>query len=56
MVCDPSGAVIGQLGSGPDLLVADIDTAAVRRVREALPVLRNRRRIDASMIGSAVPS
>lgn len=56
LVCDPSGAVVGQLGSGPDLLVADVDTAAVLCVRDSLPVLRNRRRIDASMIGSAVPS
>ncbi len=56
VLCDPSGAIVGQLDGGPDLLVADIDTEQVRRVREVLPVLHNRRRIDASMIGSAVPS
>jgi predicted amidohydrolase len=42
-VADPLGNVTGQLGADPDLLVVDIDTAAVDEARKVLPVLANRR-------------
>jgi predicted amidohydrolase len=39
----PAGAVIRQLDRQPGLLVVDLDLAEVRRTREQLPVLANRR-------------
>ncbi len=39
----PTGEVLAQLDDKPDLLVVDIDPHRVAEVREALPVLANRR-------------
>lgn len=39
----PTGNVVAALGPEPGLLVVDVDPAAVAEVREALPVLANRR-------------
>ncbi len=55
VLCDPSGTVVDQLGAGPGLLVADIDTAVVERVRESLPVLGNRRSIGTLRLVDAAP-
>jgi len=43
LVADPFGRVAASLADGPDLLVADVDPAAVTAAREAVPVLANRR-------------
>ena len=42
VVVSPTGAVLGQLDSGPGMLTVDIDTDVVAQVRKALPVLANR--------------
>jgi predicted amidohydrolase len=43
MAVSPLGAVRGRLGAEPGLLTTDVDLAEVRAVREAIPVLANRR-------------
>jgi predicted amidohydrolase len=43
LVVSPLGEVIDSLGTGPDLLVVDLDPAEVAAARLALPVLANRR-------------
>ena len=43
LVAGPRGEVVDALGADPGLLVVDVDPAAVERVREQVPVLRNRR-------------
>lgn len=42
MVVDPTGAVVAELGEGPDLLVLDIDPEQAYATRRELPVLANR--------------
>lgn len=42
-VASPLGAVAGQLGGEPGVLVADVDVPAVEEARRTLPVLANRR-------------
>ncbi|XVV02028.1 carbon-nitrogen hydrolase family protein [Actinosynnema sp. CA-248983] len=42
-VASPLGAVVGQLGGAPEVLVVDVDAAAVEEARRTLPVLANRR-------------
>jgi len=46
MVVSPYGEVLGRLGAGEDILIADLDLATVTEVREAIPVLRNRRQLS----------
>ncbi len=43
MVVSALGEVLGELGSGPSTLTADVDLDAVHSAREVLPVLVNRR-------------
>lgn len=43
LVAGPRGEIVDSLGAEPGLLVVDVDPAAVERVREQVPVLRNRR-------------
>lgn len=43
VVAGPDGAVLAEGGAGPDLLFADIGTAAVQRARNDVPYLRERR-------------
>lgn len=43
LVAGPRGEIVEQLDAGPGLLVVDVDPAAADRVREQIPVLRNRR-------------
>ncbi len=43
LVASPTGAVVESLADDPGLLVVDVDTASVAKVREVLPVLANRR-------------
>jgi predicted amidohydrolase len=43
MLVGPDGTVRGSLGAGPGLLVAELDPAEVRAVRERIPVLDNRK-------------
>jgi deaminated glutathione amidase len=43
LLAAPDGRVIASLGAKPDLLTVDVETAAVDRVRQSLPVLANRR-------------
>lgn len=43
LVASPTGTVVESLADDPGLLVVDVDTASVDRVREVLPVLANRR-------------
>ncbi|MBC3190159.1 carbon-nitrogen hydrolase family protein [Pseudonocardia sp. C8] len=43
LVAGPRGEVVDALGAEPGLLVVDVDPAAAERVREQIPVLRNRR-------------
>ncbi|GAA4680414.1 carbon-nitrogen hydrolase family protein [Pseudonocardia yuanmonensis] len=43
LVANPYGAVVGQLGEEPGLLVADVDLDEVDAARKAVPVLANRR-------------
>ncbi len=42
LVTSPTGDIVAQAGLDPELLVTDIDLAAVERAREAIAVLRNR--------------
>jgi predicted amidohydrolase len=42
-VADPLGQLMAQAGPDPQLLIVDIDPAAVEAVRKAIPVLANRR-------------
>jgi len=42
-VVAPDGQVLAALGSGAELLIADIDSDRIAQVRQALPVLANRR-------------
>jgi deaminated glutathione amidase len=42
-VASPSGAVVAQLGAGPDVLLVDVDVAQVEKTRDVIPVLANRR-------------
>ncbi|MEO3749746.1 carbon-nitrogen hydrolase family protein [Streptomyces sp. B6B3] len=43
MVVSPLGEVRARLGTGPGLLVAEVDAAETKRARELVPVLANRR-------------
>ena len=43
-VVAPDGKVIARLGDGEGVIVAEIDLEEIRKVREALPTLENRRR------------
>lgn len=43
LVAGPRGEVVDALGPEPGLLVVDVDPEAAERVREQIPVLRNRR-------------
>ena len=43
LVVGPTGVVLAGLGADPGLLVADVDPAELTAVRQALPVLANRR-------------
>lgn len=43
LVASPFGEVLAQLDEKPELLVVDLDLAAVERARAAIPVLANRR-------------
>jgi deaminated glutathione amidase len=43
LVASPTGTVVESLADDPGLLVVDVDTASVAKVREVLPVLANRR-------------
>jgi predicted amidohydrolase len=43
LVATPLGQVHAQLADAPDVLVVDIDPAAVEQARQAVPVLANRR-------------
>ena len=43
MIVDPWGVVLAQAGDGETVVVADLDFARLRAVREALPALRHRR-------------
>lgn len=42
LVSSPLGAVLAAAGADPQLLVCDVDTAALPQIRAALPVLANR--------------
>jgi deaminated glutathione amidase len=42
-VADPLGRVHARLGAAPEVLIVDVDTAAVQQARESVPVLANRR-------------
>ncbi|GLZ52934.1 carbon-nitrogen hydrolase family protein [Actinomycetospora sp. NBRC 106378] len=43
LVASPTGTVVESLADDPGLLVVDVDTTSVAKVREVLPVLANRR-------------
>ena len=42
MVVGPTGQVLLELGSGPELAFVDLDTAQVDAARAAIPVLESR--------------
>ncbi|GFG52643.1 hydrolase [Mycolicibacterium agri] len=42
IVASPFGEVVTQAGADPDLIVTDVDTDEVQRVRDTIAVLRNR--------------
>ena len=42
MVINPKGEIVGELGLGEDVLVADIDLALVNSWRDSFPVLKDR--------------
>ncbi|MDR3659203.1 MAG: carbon-nitrogen hydrolase family protein [Mycobacterium sp.] len=42
LVAGPTGDLVAQAGTDPELLVVDVDLAAVDRARESIAVLRNR--------------
>lgn len=46
MVVSPYGEVLARLGAAEDILIVDLDLAAVAAARQAIPVLRNRRPLD----------
>lgn len=48
MVVSPYGEVLARLGAGEDTLIVDLDLAAARAARDAIPVLRNRRPLGTS--------
>ena len=50
LVCDPWGTVLHQCGSGPEVVVTDLDLSRVDAVRQQLPILSSRRR-DIYQIG-----
>lgn len=41
-MASPTGDIVVQAGIEPELLVTDVDLAAVERARETIAVLRNR--------------
>jgi predicted amidohydrolase len=43
MLVDPQGVVRADLGPGPSVAVAEVDTGLVQTVRGSLPSLANRR-------------
>lgn len=43
LVCDPWGTVLHQCGSGPEVVVTDLDLSRVDAVRQQLPILSSRR-------------
>ena len=43
IVCSPWGKVLAQAGTGPELLIVDLDLAENERVRAQLPLLSARR-------------
>ncbi len=43
VVADPMGAVLGELGNEPDVLIVEIDTEKIAECRKTLPLLENRR-------------
>jgi nitrilase len=43
MIVDPWGTIQASLDAAPGYAVADIETAQLERVRDAMPVLQHRR-------------
>ena len=43
IVCSPWGSVLTRAGTGPELLLAELDFGEVTRVRQQLPLLSARR-------------
>jgi predicted amidohydrolase len=56
MVVSPLGEVIVEAGSDPQLLVSDLDLAAVEKARETIAVLRNRTELFPRSLRSCPPS
>ncbi|NYB52369.1 MAG: carbon-nitrogen hydrolase family protein [Methanobacteriaceae archaeon] len=44
MVVDPWGTVIGEAGTGEEIIYATIDSERIQEIRNELPLLKNRRR------------
>ena len=44
VIIGPDGGVLAQAGSGPDLIIADVEQSAIERARAAVPYLSDRRR------------
>jgi predicted amidohydrolase len=49
VVASPLGGVIVAAGSDPQLLVSDLDLAAIEKARETIAVLRNRTEFASSV-------
>lgn len=43
LIVDPWGNILAEAGSGPEVIVADLDQQSLQRVRASLPCLRHRR-------------
>ena len=43
MIVDPWGTVLARLDEGPGVVIAELDYATLRRVREQIPAMANRR-------------
>lgn len=46
VIVDPWGTVLGRAGSGPELIMAELDFARLEQVRQILPVAANRRGLE----------
>jgi len=42
-VCDPTGKILAEAGSGEEVLVVDCDLTAIERTRQIWPFFRDRR-------------
>ncbi len=55
MIVDPWGCIVAECGEGPGMAIAEIDPDLVRRVRQQVPSIKNRRSFTPQEVNQAAP-